>query len=271
MTERKRARSTTRTAPRWVHEYRVLLVDQLFVDDRYQRPVSHFADQIVGDWNPMQVGALIVAERADGTFAVVDGQHRLAAARTIGERFLPCVVLREITLEQEAELFAKLQTERRNVRPTQRFRAEVVAGKPRAVFIARELERRDIELTQTSGRMASANSLAAIAALESVYDRDPDTLVEVLDLLVAAWPQTRGRFANELIRGVAAFLFAHPQADRPRLLRALEESTPEEIGERSTNLRKGVGMGGASAVYTRRVIEALYNKGLPGRRRLKVG
>jgi hypothetical protein len=72
--------------------------DQLLIDESYQRSLEAANSQTLirriamhWDWGLCQ--PLFVARRADGSLYVVDGQHRLEAAKLRGDIWqLPCVV-----------------------------------------------------------------------------------------------------------------------------------------------------------------------------------
>lgn len=259
-------------APRrrlWPYEYAVLPTDALFVDARYQRPLSHFANEITENWDPTLVGTLVVSRRAANRYAIVDGQHRFAAGQTLGVGALPCVVY-DLSERDEAHLFARLQRLRRNVRPLDRYRAELFAGDERAVFINRQLKRFGITATNASGSTVGPDDLAAIVSLEWIYNRDPELIPRVLETLIAAWPQRSGRFAGEILKGLALFFTRRTDVDTGVLIYALGENigTPTDLTTRSSSLRKGRGTGGASAEYTRQVIDIEYTKAWRVRRNI---
>ena len=59
--------------------------EKLNVDTRYQRVViQDSVNDLVKNWNPLFVGVLYVAKRKNGSFYVIDGQHRMLAAKELG-------------------------------------------------------------------------------------------------------------------------------------------------------------------------------------------
>lgn len=64
--------------------------------------------EIAADWDPSGVGTITVSRRHDGSLWVIDGMHRVAAARLLGETHLPAKLFVGLTLEGEALMFQRL-------------------------------------------------------------------------------------------------------------------------------------------------------------------
>lgn len=122
----------------------------LRVDHSYQRAMNeHKRRRMASEWNWVALGALIVAEREDGSLWVIDGQHRLGAAMSRSDvRDLPCLVFpMSRHVQDEAKDFLLANKERRPLTGVETFRATVLAGDPLAAELAR--------LVQESGRAVS--------------------------------------------------------------------------------------------------------------------
>lgn len=111
---------------------------QLAVDPCYQRELDGRSRQLIAriaagwDWNLFQ--PLVVARRVDGTLYVVDGQHRLEAARSRGDiQQLPCVVFHPGDPADEAAVFVALNQERRPLTAYALFNAALAAGDEEAL------------------------------------------------------------------------------------------------------------------------------------------
>lgn len=116
------------------------LVDQLQVDDSYQRSIEGGASQklivkIAENWDWRLCLPLIVSRR-DGSLYVIDGQHRLEAAKLRGDiRDLPVVVFDFDDPRAEAELFVQANRSRRAMSKLDDFHAAVIAGDAKAVAV----------------------------------------------------------------------------------------------------------------------------------------
>jgi hypothetical protein len=106
--------------------------DQLQVDESYQRSLFVPSSQtlirkiaVYWDWGLCQ--PLFVARRSDGGLYVVDGQHRLEAAKLRGDiQQLPCVISHFDSAAEEAASFVALNQQRRPLNRLQLFRAVVL-------------------------------------------------------------------------------------------------------------------------------------------------
>ena len=84
--------------------FAVVALDELHIDESYQRSLQNHVKVIARDWNPTKCDPLKINFRADGFFYVWDGQHRLEAARLRGIKYLLCDIVVGLTQEQEASL-----------------------------------------------------------------------------------------------------------------------------------------------------------------------
>jgi hypothetical protein len=128
----------------------------LAVDDSYQRDVSNNrAIAIAKNWSWLACGVLVVARRSsDQTYYVVDGQHRLNAARKRSDiDRLPCIVFETDDACQEAGGFYDLNTGRRPPTTFEKWRAQLLRGDLDTVFADR--------LIRDAGRIPSSSTTGA--------------------------------------------------------------------------------------------------------------
>lgn len=109
-----------------------ITMDAIGIDYRYQRrPDKRFVSRLAQTMNIDKVGVLSVAKRADGSFWIIDGQHRLLALREMGAKCpvstVPCWVYSVSSVGQEADLFAGLNRNHK-VQALDEFKAAVVSG-----------------------------------------------------------------------------------------------------------------------------------------------
>lgn len=140
--------------------------NELSVDPVYQRDGSQVSEgkilRIAGNWSWMACGVLLVAER-DGSFFVMDGQHRWKAAlRREDIKELPCLVFETISVEEEARAFLSANTERKPVTGWDKYKA-LVAIKDPAALLLKELSlsyRR--EVTDGKGRVGTISCVSCL-------------------------------------------------------------------------------------------------------------
>lgn len=107
---------------------------ELLIDEAYQRSIDNGSSQalirkIAMYWDWSLFHPLAVARRADGTLFVVDGQHRLAAAKLRKDLYdIPCVVTASASVADEAASFVAMNVQRRALSAIDLFKAAVAAG-----------------------------------------------------------------------------------------------------------------------------------------------
>lgn len=249
---------TVATDNSWPYRFEVKPLAGLMIDETYQRPLSRFVRKIVENFDPALIGCLIVSERKGGKAAVMDGQTRLAAMRQLGHVNAPCLIYSGLNREQEADLFARFQSERKNVSALERFRAALVAKEGRAV----EIEALAHESGFVIDKSNVGNSIAAVKALEDTFDRyGADMVQRVLMTVAAAWRYRHASAnSNEILRGLAYFYDKTPEADDERLQRRLMVIEPAILITRASQLRQGRGHGGKSPSYMAEALGVEYRK-----------
>ena len=110
---------------------RTLSTSQLTSGLPYRRTVKQQrVDEIVREWNDRTLTPVVVSFR-NGKFNVVDGQNRIAAMRQMaggGDVIVPCIIHTGMTYEEEADMYAKLDTDKAPLTPRQHTKALVEAG-----------------------------------------------------------------------------------------------------------------------------------------------
>jgi hypothetical protein len=110
-----------------------IALDSLLVDESYQRSAdtrqsASLIAAIAQGWDWRLCSPLMVSRRGDDLW-VIDGQHRLRAARERGDiGFLPCSVSRYASAAEEAQLFRQVNQHRKALTALDLFRAACAAG-----------------------------------------------------------------------------------------------------------------------------------------------
>jgi hypothetical protein len=233
----------------------------------YQRKSDPYqVKRIAESWDESMVEVLTVSQRVggphEGKLFVVDGQHRLEAARKVfppTERLL-CYVERW-TYEQEAERFARQSKNTRKVGTRDLFHARVEACDPAALEVKAIVERQGWRITPTKSP-SGHNGITAIGALVSAHKLyGPVILEEAIKVVTDAYGYHNQATDNRIISGVAHFLYHFPIANRRELGNKLgrPESIPKFILQEAAKYGGyGSGRGGAASVS--RAILDIYNK-----------
>ena len=173
----------------------MLPLDSLRIDRRYQRHVSRqgrsVIRRIVTDFSWSRFGALSVATCGGETqhYAVIDGQHRAIAARTLGIDKVPCVVC-DRQMPAQAMDFVIVNSARTRVVAIDRFRARVAAGDQDAVEVARMLDDLGISTDVPPGGKLKPRQTRAVSAIERATKQfGPGITYTALEALLDAQPE----------------------------------------------------------------------------------
>lgn len=116
--------------PGEILQTRMVLVERLKVDPSYQRTKlsEENVKGIARDFNWTAFRTVLVAVRPNGEMFVVDGQHRLEAAKRRGIKSIPCSIFASSGHEEEAMAFFTCATKVRTISALNKFRALLVGG-----------------------------------------------------------------------------------------------------------------------------------------------
>lgn len=185
---------------------------QLLIDESYQRSLQLGQSQslirkIAQHWNWDLCQPLVVSRREDGGLFVIDGQHRLAAARLREDiTQLPAVVLTYGSAADEAANFVHLNQQRRPLGKVELFRAAVASGETEAVAISDLITEAGLALAPHSNSTAwKPGQIANLSGIEETYRRfGPDITGTALSVMRTAFAGQVIKYAGSLWPGVAA-------------------------------------------------------------------
>lgn len=150
--------------------------DDLLVDDTYQRAANNeqgnaLIRRIAHSWDWSLCQPLVVSRRANDELYVIDGQHRLAAAKMRGDiGFLPCVIINYPDPAAEAAGFVALNQQRRPLTRIELFRAAVVAGDPVCCEIVEAMDAIGLSLAPHATATAwKPGQIGQIGGIETVW------------------------------------------------------------------------------------------------------
>ncbi len=200
----------------------------------YQRPVDQRkVDKIIREWNPRKLTPVVVSFR-DGKFNVVDGQHHIEAMRQkAGGRdvIVPCIIHTGMTYQEEADMYAALDTDKTPLTPRQHTKALVEAGSdPKIMEIKRLVE--DGGFTWALDvQTGEPYEIAPIRALINAYQLlGGAAFSRMLALLAGAWQGTPHSLRASMLSGMALFLKTYETelSDRA-FIRRMSAVGPDEI------------------------------------------
>lgn len=258
-----------------------LAPSQVTSDPRVQRPLDkkHVA-KIAKDYSA-NYARMIVSQRDDGSYVVLDGQHTVEAARLVRMDHMPitALVLIGLSLAEEAVVFEECNRHKKKVDAVSLFPIRVTAQEPTALDIKRILDgfRLSVQIGYSDGMVS------AIKSVEDVYFArfggpsksrktavaNPQLLTDTITVLSGAWGTKREAFDGLLVKGVGSVLHKHGASiDRARFARVLaKHGTGRSIVGEIRGLQSFSKTTAHSAAV--QVLIGIYNKGLPVGRKLQ--
>lgn len=244
-----------------------IIAAKLFIDRIYERPMDlTWVRRIASGFDPDKFHPILVSDRGNGTYAVIDGQHRIAALDYMGwlDQNVPCLVYSGLTIEEEAELFAT-QSDVKPVAKHDDHRAKVVARREVPLSIQKILNESGYRVDRGS---RLPDNIQAIQAVYSVYEKSsPDMLVTVLRLLGLTWRPKMWQPNSAILQGLRYFLTRYSEHDayrEERLLEILAGIGPKDFHDLTSRQMSIVG--GSQGANGARVLLQRYNLKLRGNR-----
>src|SRR5699024_10296205 len=173
------------------------------VTEQYQRILNmKNVAGIVKNFDPAKLGVLVVSHRADGTYAVLDGQHRLTALRRLGYDAANCIVLEGMTIRQEADYFRRQNENKQSLRINDTFNASLWAEDAESLRIKALMDKYGFR----HGKSGQPMCICAIGALQRILRRFGDRTLELtLACIAATWPHDSTILRGEMLAGLGEF------------------------------------------------------------------
>lgn len=183
-------------------------VGELGIDATYQRALGRdnitLIRAIAKDWDWTLCQPLIVARRHDDSLWVVDGQHRLLAARLRSDIYdLPCIVVHYGSIEAEAQGFVALNTRRRPLTAYALWRAAIASNDAQALALQAMLAGHGMHVESGADyKNWKPGGLNNIGALQKLFRAEPNRLDRVLGIIAAAFPGEVLQFGATFVQAI---------------------------------------------------------------------
>ena len=194
----------------------------LKVDDRYQRPLKNRVNQIVKNYDPMLVGTIVVSRRKDGLY-IVDGQHRVAALLDLfgDEAEVDAQIYYNLTVEEEADLFLRINTGQSKANYNERTKADYASGNEFAREYFNALDESALPWAfEGGGRAAVFIAHSAGQNILKIYGKT--VLKEACNIL--ALSDNKKMYDGKCLRAIANIINYMPEVDTIKLAQLLSVS-----------------------------------------------
>lgn len=185
---------------------------ELRIDASYQRSIEAgdsktLIRKIAQHWNWDLCQPLVVARRPDGGLFVIDGQHRLEAARMRRDiAQLPCVIVDYESAADEAASFVHLNQQRRPLGKLDLFKAALSSGDPQALGIQAKLEAAGLclapHMSSISWKPGQVGNIGGIE--QAVRHHGIDVAGEAIAMLACAFAGEVLKYAGTIFPGLVS-------------------------------------------------------------------
>ena len=228
-------------------DLRFVPLEDIEIDQAYQRRISRGGMsrimKIISGFDWSRFGALTLSEGDDGRLYVVDGQHRMVAARALRITIVPAVITRNTQAGQASD-FVAINTVRTTVASIDSFRARVASGDATAKTVQQMLDQLNISTDVPAGASIGPRETRAVSLLEKMLNRHEQGIVfTALEMMIDAQPHQKNlltAFAIGVTVPVVAKMIAAGR-DLDRLATILEETDFDTLKEEAAQLVKLTG------------------------------
>lgn len=171
----------------------------LTIAPEYQRAASPLlVRSIKTNWNWRAAGVITINVR-ENVHYVIDGQHRVLAAKSISEiTHLPCLVFKNLTLAEEAETLAEINSRRKSMSSIDKFRANLVMKDEIATYVNNRITNNEFHVAKSG-----FHSVNCVKTLCDIAKKSKPRLDRVLDF---ACKLCRNRQLNRKIVDAIAYV-----------------------------------------------------------------
>lgn len=192
---------------------RMVEVASLCVDLTYQRNMTILSVRLAGkiaahfDWR--RFVPAVGVEVGDGRIALVDGQHRCAAAKARGVEKVPVYVLNCSTAEA-AGAFAAINGDVTPMSPIDVYRALLVAGDQDSLTLQQTLDVAGVKIVdfKSGFKKGETRSISVLRRAMRVYGRE--LLITALQCLTETGGGNPGCINGAAVNGIALALISKP-------------------------------------------------------------
>ncbi|KKM61529.1 hypothetical protein LCGC14_1530770 [marine sediment metagenome] len=240
--------------------------EEILIDRSYQRDcIASRVKKILLNFNWRDFQPPTVAKGDKGRIFAIDGQNRVKASQLHPKvKEIPCYMLGERAIEDQAQGFVNINTQRDNVHPVNIYWAGLTAKDPDALRLEAVIAKTKVEIAPDTSPTGTPGHTAAIGALHQVIKRNgDDILVRTLNILYKAHPKDARTLSGLLIRSTGRLLYINPSADDDLLYKAIASFNLNDLLKDSLAVKQL--LGGSSETAILKILVKKYNGNFRGK------
>lgn len=211
-------------------------------DGGYQRILnSKRIVDITSDFHWARLNPITICIRKDGNRYNVDGQARVSSVRTLYRKgeistpMIPCIILTNTTLEDEAMLFGTQDDGKTQLREHQRVKSKYIGKDEKICDLAETLEECGIGLFK---------DIQAHKTIQEIFDNtDTEIFKRFCKVISKAWlngtkNQRKNATCGDILNGLSVFYSKYADViDDKNLANKLSMTTPDAVRELFENYK----------------------------------
>lgn len=208
-------------------------VENLHIDESYQRTVQNHVRTIAEEWDDMKCDPLKINYREDGNLYVWDGQHRLIALKIMGIDYVLCVITIGLTQKQEAALFGCQGNGIKKPNPYDIYKANVCCGEEIDSAIKNMCDKYGLSVDRNSKKSGNLSCLTLAREIFKRGSEERECFEWVLELLYKSkWNELAQSHCHRVINSLYEIRKAFREECeyvQEKLVSYLQEITPDEL------------------------------------------
>lgn len=171
-------------------------VDKLVISPAQRNVDMKRVKRYIRDWDWNKAEAISVVPNGDGTYTVVEGQHRVRALQiTDPKATILCVILDKMPEADQAGTALGIAVGRRPTSAVEKFKLALTSGNPYHVAAQAVLEDHGVDISGTAHSPRTTSAAGAIVKIAQGPTRKvltpaqgADLLDDTLNVIFGAWP-----------------------------------------------------------------------------------
>ncbi|MBR1604663.1 MAG: ParB N-terminal domain-containing protein [Alphaproteobacteria bacterium] len=183
-----------------------LPIEQLIIDGTYQRDIKGRRSEnniikIMETFSWSKFAPLTVNDNQNGTFSVIDGQHRLEAIKRLGDiKNVPCYIIPGETIQQQAKTFTETNQNRVCVNNFDLYKAKLASGDKEAVRLNDFCLMHDLIVSPNGSIPNRPNIVLAINTFKKLLRTNRENDLDfAVGIIKQAFPALNGQYRSDLV------------------------------------------------------------------------
>lgn len=189
-------------------------IDNLRVDTRFQRNIlkggKSNTRQIANRFSWRKFTPVVVCELDNGLYSIIDGQHRVTAAKLLGLVQVPCAIVDATTVEEQADSFKSINANITRVSQQDLYFADLAAKLSYTQDISNFCQKAGVTIIRPGIKPKKGDCASVSVVKQCLRDFGETITVHAFKTIVAN-PGSEGMLKPTLVKAVCKLLKANPE------------------------------------------------------------